>query len=526
MVIKALVVAATIIINVKLASSVSLLAATPTVDEEPTATDVLGVACNVVIEDDDDDDEVWRALEVLSKGCGAEETATSVEVITSLLDDSFEVDMILLDELLEMGDIDAILLAVLATMVVSILLTELLDVVKTVKSFSDGVIDLVEDLVSFAEVVVGFGVTMLVVGLVLELEVTMVTAIDDVPEEDEVTMVTAADDVTEEDDDGDEGTAVTSSVTAGEENKGVADETEGVITSADTLWTKLVTGGLKDALNSCDTTLGDKTIEIEDTDSAVLDKGTACVDGNTTEESSWMVKDIDVAWAGATVVTGWPTKLVSDGLVKPVELANKLDGTSTPVIDGVTAADLIIKEDGVFSTPTDETDTEATRVLVKLLMVSSIDGKMDDDKMVEPVSLLVKTFPVGEKVIVGVNKMSLRCSGIEDNCLAVEDVNEMEVFDWLNFIVLMTVYIDVSKALLLNVVVGDKTTRSANDVSPLPSVDKSPLPSAVPVFSPTSVGWTMSLWFVPATEELNKLSLMYKYTTPVSLQEVAWSPPT
>ena len=121
-------------------------------------------------------------------------------------------------------------------------------------------------------------------------------------------------------------------------------------------------------------------------------------------------------------------------------------------------------------------------------MVSSIDGKMDDDKMVEPVSLLVKTVAVGEKVIVGVNKMSLRCSGIEDNCLAVEDVNEMEVFDWLNFIVLMTVYIDVSKALLLNVVVGDKTTRSANDVSPLPSVDKSPLPSAVPVFSPTSVG--------------------------------------
>ena len=172
---------------------------------------------------------------MLSEGCGAEETATTVEVVTSLLDDSFEVDMILLDELLEMGDIDAILLAVLATMVVSILLTELLDVVKTVKSFSDGVIDLVEDLVSFAEVVVGFGVTMLVVGLVLELEVTMVTAVDDVPEEDEVTMVTAADDVTEEDDDGDEGTAVTSSVTAGEENKGVADETEGVITSADTL---------------------------------------------------------------------------------------------------------------------------------------------------------------------------------------------------------------------------------------------------------------------------------------------------
>ena len=58
MVIKALVVAATIIINVKLASSVSLLAATPTVDEEPTATDVLGVACDVVMEDDDDDNEV------------------------------------------------------------------------------------------------------------------------------------------------------------------------------------------------------------------------------------------------------------------------------------------------------------------------------------------------------------------------------------------------------------------------------------------------------------------------------------
>ena len=115
-------------------------------------------------------------------------------------------------------------------------------------------------------------------------------------------MVTAVgDDITEVDDDGDEETAVTSSVIVGEENKGVADETDGIITSADTLWTILVIGGLKDGLNpcdttlgdkmteiedTCDTTLGDKMTEIEDTDTAVLDKGTAGVGDDTTEESS------------------------------------------------------------------------------------------------------------------------------------------------------------------------------------------------------------------------------------------------
>ena len=106
--------------------------------------------------------------------------------------------------------------------------------------------------------------------------------------------------------------------------------------------------------------------------------------------------------------------------------------------------------------------------------------------------LLVKTVAVGEKVIVfivGVNKMSLL--RIEDSCLVTEDVNKTEVSDWLNFIVLMTVYIDVSKGMfpwVLNVVVGDERPRSTNDESPLPSIDKSPLPSVVFVVSPTPVG--------------------------------------
>ena len=129
MVIRALVVAATIIINVKLASSVSLLADTPTVGEEPIPNNVLEVTCDVVIVDDD---EVWRALEMLSTGGGAEETVTTVEVVVLLLDDGFEVDTISLDELLEEGDSDGVLLVVSAVVVVSILLTELLDVVKVV----------------------------------------------------------------------------------------------------------------------------------------------------------------------------------------------------------------------------------------------------------------------------------------------------------------------------------------------------------------------------------------------------------
>ena len=109
--------------------------------------------------------------------------------------------------------------------------------------------------------------------------------------------------------------------------------------------------------------------------------------------------------------------------------------------------------------------------------------------------LFVKTVAVGEKVIVfivGVNKMSLL--RIEDSCLVTEDVNKTEVSDWPNFIVLITVYIDVSKGMFpwvltpTNAVVGDERPRSANDESPLPSVDKSPLPSVVFVVSPTPVG--------------------------------------
>ena len=91
---------------------------------------------------------------------------------------------------------------------------------------SDGAMELVEDLVSFVEVVVGIGIMMLIAGLVLELEVTVVTTVDDT-EEDEISMVTATDDVTEEDNDG-------VSVTVGEEN-GVADETEDIMISIETL---------------------------------------------------------------------------------------------------------------------------------------------------------------------------------------------------------------------------------------------------------------------------------------------------
>ena len=111
MVIKALVVAATIMINVKLASLVSPLAVAPTVDEVPIVNEVLEVTCDVVIGDDDE------VLEVLSTG--GEETDIDVEVVSLLLDKGFEVDTISLDELLE-GDTDAILLEVSAAVVVSI----------------------------------------------------------------------------------------------------------------------------------------------------------------------------------------------------------------------------------------------------------------------------------------------------------------------------------------------------------------------------------------------------------------------
>lgn len=42
--------------------------------------------------------------------------------------------------------------------------------------------------------------------------------------------------------------------------------------------------------NPCDSILGDKVTEIEDTGMAV-GKGTACVDGGTTEESAWATED-------------------------------------------------------------------------------------------------------------------------------------------------------------------------------------------------------------------------------------------
>lgn len=48
---------------------------------------------------------------MLSTGGEAEETDIDVEVVSLLLDKGFEVDTISLDELLEEGDTDAILLA-------------------------------------------------------------------------------------------------------------------------------------------------------------------------------------------------------------------------------------------------------------------------------------------------------------------------------------------------------------------------------------------------------------------------------
>ena len=57
---------------------------------------------------------------MLFTGGGAEKTATYVEIVALLLDEGFEVDAILFDELLEEGDTDATLLEVSAAVVVSI----------------------------------------------------------------------------------------------------------------------------------------------------------------------------------------------------------------------------------------------------------------------------------------------------------------------------------------------------------------------------------------------------------------------
>ena len=70
----------------------------------------------------------------------------------------------------------------------SVGLTELVVLLEVVESLKDGVINLVEDFVSFVEVLTGFGITVVVVGLVLELVVTMVTTVD-VIEEDNTRLV-------------------------------------------------------------------------------------------------------------------------------------------------------------------------------------------------------------------------------------------------------------------------------------------------------------------------------------------------
>ena len=65
----------------------------------------------------------------------------------------------------------------------------------------------------------------------------------------------------------------------------------------------------------------------------------------------------------------------------------------------------------------------------------------------------------------------------------------MEVSDWSNFTVLVTVYDDVFMIMfpwlltVTTVVVGDRTSRSVSDILPLPST---PLPSVAFIFSPTA----------------------------------------
>lgn len=146
---------------------------------------------------------------------------------------------------------------------------------------------------------------------------------------------------------------------------------------------------------------------------------------------------------------------------------------------------------------TDETeeavlDAEVISTVVKPLPILSSEDRTDDKEMVESVPwFAVETVSGAEEVLVAlctvvvVNETSLGCSGVEDNCLANEDDNKMELSDWSNSIVLVTVYDDVFMAkfpwllTLTTVAVGEKTPRSASDASPLPSVNEVPLSSAV-----------------------------------------------
>ena len=130
-----------------------------------------------------------------------------------LVEEGVKVDTASLDELL-LEENDDILLDVPAAIVLIVLL-------EILKSLKDGVINvLVEDLVSSLELVTGVGMTALVAGSVVELVVTMVTAADDVIEEDDTTLT----------DNVDRG----SSVVVGDANDEVVDENMKVVMASTT----------------------------------------------------------------------------------------------------------------------------------------------------------------------------------------------------------------------------------------------------------------------------------------------------
>ena len=153
-------------------------------------------------------------------------------------------------------------------------------------------------------------------------------------------------------------------------------------------------------------------------------------------------------------------------------------------------------------------DTEVkTSVVVKPLPMSADEGEREDvdDKMVTSVTLL----EVGRAI-----EVSLCGSGVDENCLVVEDVGiKTEVSDWPDSTVLIiTVFDDVTVAtfawllllLPLPTVVMGSTPRLASDASTPPSVDEVPLPPISNVFVPSptvGVGRTLSLWRAPATQE-------------------------
>ena len=131
-VIRALVVAATMMINVRLASSVSsLTVGAPTVVDDSTTTNVLEVTDADVIF------KVLLSLEVLFTVDGAEETGTAAEVAT-LLVEGVELDTSLLDAVLE-GN--AILLDVSAIVRLTVLLETVEEGIELDTSLLDAVLE-------------------------------------------------------------------------------------------------------------------------------------------------------------------------------------------------------------------------------------------------------------------------------------------------------------------------------------------------------------------------------------------------